>query len=92
MFRYNLASQVLINAPPKTVWDVLLDFDAYPSWNPFIRFKSGNSSLGSLLEVRIQPSGTDGMTFRPVVVTPSNAQDFGWLGRLFVPELFVPEL
>ncbi len=28
-------SKIVINAPKQIVWNVLLDFEAYPKWNPF---------------------------------------------------------
>jgi hypothetical protein len=35
-----------IDAPPADVWRVLLDFDAYGEWNPFIRSISGRVEPG----------------------------------------------
>lgn len=30
-------ASALIDAPIETAWNVLLDFQAYPEWNPFVR-------------------------------------------------------
>ncbi|MGB0886297.1 MAG: SRPBCC domain-containing protein [Chitinophagales bacterium] len=30
-------SKIIINAPKKVVWDILLDFEKYEEWNPFTR-------------------------------------------------------
>ncbi|KAK7028284.1 hypothetical protein R3P38DRAFT_3354080 [Favolaschia claudopus] len=31
------SKSVIIKAPRQFVWDVLVDFDSYPKWNPYIR-------------------------------------------------------
>jgi len=33
---WHIATEILIQAPPTRVWQVLTDFGAYPQWNPFI--------------------------------------------------------
>ena len=38
--------------------------------------------------VRMQPSGTRGMTFRPTVMKAEPNRQLRWLGRLLVPGLF----
>jgi uncharacterized protein YndB with AHSA1/START domain len=62
-----LHTEIDINAPAERVWQLLTDFDSYPEWNPFIRWVRGYPQIGERLEVRIQPSGARGMTFRPTV-------------------------
>lgn len=39
-------SEILIHCSPKKVWDLLIDFENYPIWNPFIRSIEGNLKLG----------------------------------------------
>jgi hypothetical protein len=88
MSRYQLKSEIDIAATPERVWSILINFAAYPDWNPFIRTIRGTPDLGASLVVRIQPSGTKGMTFRPTVTRVVRAQELRWLGRLLVPGLF----
>ncbi len=76
-----------IAAPAERVWAILLDFKAYPSWNPFIITISGPPREGARLQVQIQPPGRSAMTFRPVVVAAKRPQELVWLGRLFLPGL-----
>jgi hypothetical protein len=83
-----LRAQTSIEAAPASVWAALTDFDAFPSWNPFIVAIRGEPTVGSRLEVRIQPPGRRAMTFRPVVITATPNEELAWLGRIVVPGLF----
>ncbi len=33
----SLKTSITIEAAPSVVWDILMDFEAYPDWNPFIK-------------------------------------------------------
>lgn len=86
-----LHSEIEIDAPAERVWRLLTDFASYPEWNPFIRSISGQPTPGERLEVRIEPPGGRGMTFRPTVLTAEDNEDnreLRWLGHLLVPGLF----
>ena len=88
MSSHQLQTEIEIAATPERVWSILTDFSAYPDWNPFIRSIRGAPEQGAPLEVRIQPSGTKGMTFRPTVLTAIRDQELRWLGRFLVLGLF----
>ncbi len=80
-------SQIEIDAPPHRVWDALVDFDAYPGWNPFIRTIGGAARPGGRLRVEIHPPGRRPMTFRPVVLRAQPHRELRWRGRLLLPGL-----
>ena len=77
-----------IAAPPGAVWDVLVDFAAYPDWNPFIRRLQGEARVGARLEVTVQPPGGKPMTFKPTVLAAEPEHELRWLGRVLLPGLF----
>ena len=83
-----LHSQIEIEAPAERVWRLLTDFASYPEWNPFIRRISGEPNAGERLEVRIEPPGARGMTFKPTVLNAEPNRELRWLGHLLVPGLF----
>jgi hypothetical protein len=83
-----LRSEVEIQASDERVWQVLTDFATFPEWNPFIRRALGKAKVGARLEVRIQPSGASGMTFKPTVLVADPNRELRWLGRLIAPGLF----
>jgi hypothetical protein len=77
-----------IGAAPKVVWRILMNFSAYPYWNPFIYRIEGEALKGERLSVLIQPPGKREMRFRPRVQNVEQLRAFSWLGRLPIPGLF----
>lgn len=86
--RHELHTQVEIAAPPRVVWKVLTDLEAYPLWNPFITEARGDIAVGARLTNRLQPPGGKAMTFRPVITAAEPAHTLEWLGRFGVPGVF----
>jgi hypothetical protein len=84
----DLHSEIEIDAPAERVWHLLTDFASYPQWNPFIRSIRGQPIRGEGLEVRIEPPGGRGMTFKPKVLDAEDNRELRWLGHLLVPGLF----
>jgi len=83
-----IITHIEINASPQRVWSILTDFESYPQWNPFLRSLSGEPKEGSRLKVFIQPPGSRGRAFNPVVLKAEPGKELRWLGHLFIPGLF----
>ena len=83
-----LHPEIEIDAPAERVWHLLTDFASYPQWNPFIRNISGQPTKGERLEVRLEPPGGRGMTFKPEVLNAEPNRELRWLGHLLMPGLF----
>ncbi len=47
--RNELRAEIEIDADPDSVWAVLMDFEAYPEWNPFITVDRGEPAVGATL-------------------------------------------
>jgi hypothetical protein len=62
---HELRTAIDIDATAEDVWSVLADFSTYEHWNPFIRRIEGSALARGSIEIRVQPSGTKAMTFRP---------------------------
>src|SRR3989475_4007915 len=77
-----------IDAPAERVWAVLIDFERFPDWTPFIRRVHGDAQVGSRLDVLLGASGTRPMRFRPTVKAVVPNRELRWLGRLGLPRLF----
>jgi hypothetical protein len=85
--RRHIETEILIQAPPRQVWDVLADFIAYPQWNPFIVSIEGRVEWGARLIVRIR-AGDEQHLFKPVVLQATPPTRLRWLGRVGIPGLF----
>ena len=88
ILRKELTSSIDIDGSPEEIWSVLTDFDSFPNWNPFMRWIKGDLKEGAKLEVRIQPSGTRGTTFKPTVLKVDPFKELMWIGHLWISGLF----
>ena len=84
----NIETSIEIDAPAALVWSVLLDFDAYFEWNPFVLGIQGLAVPGERLHVSIRPPGCRSMTFKPRVLNVVDGRELRWLGRFLLPGLF----
>jgi hypothetical protein len=83
-----LISSIEIDAPAPVVWQVLVDFDAFPTWNPFITSAQGPVQVGGRLTLRMQPVSGSAVTLRPTVVEVVEGHRLRWQGHLGVRGLF----
>jgi len=83
-----IKTQIVINAPAEKVWAILTNFEAYPTWNPFIKSISGEAKVGNKIKAHIVPPNALGMTFTPKVLTYDVNKKFTWLGHLMFTGLF----
>ncbi len=81
-------TEIEINASASVVWSILTDFDDFSRWNPFIRKISGNLQEGAQIEAFIKPPNSNGMKFRPKILTCAPKRELRWLGNLWIPKLF----
>ena len=82
-----LQAEIVINASAANLWKVLIDFDAYPQWNPFIRQVTGKAEPGEKLTMQMH-MGNRTMTIRPTVLFVQPQRELRWLGHLFIPGVF----
>lgn len=82
----NIETEILIDAPVEIVWRVLMNFDAYRDWNPFITIE-GKPILGEKLDVIINMNGKKNF-FKPKVVAYEEERRFEWTGKLILKGLF----
>ena len=52
-----VVTELYIEAPASSVWEVLTNFDAYPSWNPMMRRVRGELREGAKLALSFQAGG-----------------------------------
>ncbi len=83
-----IQTQIQINATPDQVWKVLIDFEKYSFWNPFVRLIEGDVKDGNKIKVVIGPEGSKPMSFTPKVLAFRPKKEFRWLGHLLIPGIF----
>ena len=83
-----LHTEIQIEASPETVWSILIDFEKYPEWNPFIISIKGNLQKGKMLETLMSPPNGKEMTFKPIIRSVVENSEFSWLGRFLFPGIF----
>ena len=83
----HIRTEIIIDAPVSTVWDILMDFKNYPKWNPFIHI-IGKAEVGQQLENTIFLEGQKPQVFKPMVLAITDQKLLRWEGHLFVKGLF----
>ncbi|MCH8332040.1 MAG: SRPBCC domain-containing protein [Bacteroidetes bacterium] len=75
-----LETEIILNASKEAVWKILIDFDNYASWNPFIISIKGEPILGTQLTNTMLNKGKE-MVFTPLVTKVEENHSFEWLGQ-----------
>lgn len=77
-------TEILINAAPERVWQVLTDFPSHPKWDPFFASIEGPGSVGNSLNIKFR----QGMRMRPLVTAAQTGEVFEWFGKVLFGGLF----
>ena len=74
------AGEIEIEANPDEIWDVLVDFERWPNWNPAVKSVSleGEAELGRSFRWKAGP-GTITSTLRRL----ERPRELAWTGRTF---------
>ena len=83
-----IRTEILINSSPSRIWKILMDFENYPKWNPFIKSISGKAEKGNKISAKLKPPDAKGMMLNPMILEVKNEKEFRWLGHLIIPGLF----
>jgi hypothetical protein len=83
-----LRTEILIDAEPDRVWDVLTDVDAMGDWNPFIAEVEKNFEEGERMRIVLNQPNRWQMTIKPKVLEVDPGRELRWLGHMGVPGLF----
>jgi uncharacterized protein YndB with AHSA1/START domain len=72
-----LSEQVVIDAPPEKVFDVIADFGRYAQWNPWVCEAAGEAREGEIVRVKARLGSTTARV-RHRVLTSRRAAEFRW--------------
>jgi hypothetical protein len=85
-----LRTEIEIQAPPETVWQILTDLAKYPEWNPFIHVAIGKAIVGDTVDIDVASGTADAkdMTLHCTVVKAEPNHDLCWKYHVYMPGLF----
>lgn len=83
-----IITETVIEAPLNLVWQTLVDFPAYATWNPFMISVVGEAIQGELLDVVIEPTAGDTIAFSSELVVVEANKELRWEGQLLMPGIF----
>jgi hypothetical protein len=81
-------TQIDIKASAERAWHLLLDFNNYSQWNPFIRQINGTPNVGTKLEIHLQTAGGKKRIYRPTITKIEPYHELRWYGKSFIPGIF----
>ncbi|MFL6344764.1 MAG: SRPBCC family protein [Nitrososphaeraceae archaeon] len=81
-------TQIDIKASAERAWQVLIDFNNYSQWNPFIRQINGTPKVGTKLEIHLHTASGKRRIYRPTVTKLEPYHELRWFGKSFVPGMF----
>lgn len=74
-----------INASPEKVWKILVDFEKYDQWNPFIHRIVGQAKEGSRISIFIETPSGKNRRYEPVITKVENGRELRWFGKSRFP-------
>lgn len=86
-----LRTEVEIDAPASTVWQVLIDRATYHEWNPFITSFEGKLEEGREVNIVVSPPDAGDFRFRPRLIRVAPEKELRWRGKVLAEFLFVGE-
>ncbi|MEE4177904.1 MAG: SRPBCC domain-containing protein [Bacteroides sp.] len=86
-----IRTQISIKAAPEKIWNILMDFEGYSAWNPFITSIKGEKKPGEKLDVTIHPPEAKAMRFKPRVLTLTQNKELRWSGKMIASFMFQGE-
>lgn len=83
-------AKLKINAPPSALWEVLIDFDNYGEWNPFITHIDGKPKIGTKisLHLRMDQRFDSVKLSEEMIVSMKENQHLSYDSHLMSPSLF----
>ena len=83
-----IETQILVNCTPEKIWNILINFDEYELWNPFMTKVVGDAKLGSKIMVKIQTVRGKERTYYPIITKFEIDKELRWKGKSFLPGIF----
>lgn len=83
-----IETNIVIDSTAEKVWNILINFEEYELWNPFMTKVIGNANLGSKIEVNIKTITGKKRTYYPIITRCESNRELRWKGKSFLPGVF----
>ena len=83
-----IRTEIVLEAPPEAVWDVLTDLEAYEEWNPRTVAADGTVAEGEQIALTLSPQDARERTFGAEVVDVDPARRLEWVATVWSPWVF----
>lgn len=83
-----IRTEIEIDAPPETVWEILTDIESYREWNPHVTRAKGDLREGESIEITVDRIGEKRRTMRVRVSTVEPVRRLQWIGTVGSKWLF----
>lgn len=85
--RFEIKSEILINASVEEVWNKITDFESYNKWNSQLTYLGGKVGKGEILHLRLAAEANP-YEFKPKISHFEENKTFAWLGITVIPKVF----
>lgn len=85
-----LRTEILVQATPERMWQIITELDKWPDWNPFIHHAIGQAEVGKKVDITVASPGKD-MTLHCVVTGVDPNHSLSWKYHVGLPALFQGE-
>jgi hypothetical protein len=82
-----LRTEIEIHSTSEKVWDILIDLNQYPEWNPFIHHATGKVQVGEKVNIQVR-SGAKEMSLHCTVTKVEPGCQLSWKYHVGYPLLF----
>ena len=86
-----IETQIKASSTPEKIWKILINFEEYELWNPFMIKVVGDAKLGSKIMVKIQTVRGKQRTYYPTITRLEINKELRWKGKSFLPGIFYGE-
>jgi hypothetical protein len=88
---FEIRNDIEVNASIDKVWQTVIDFDNYKSWNTQLSFLGGNVTPNGKLHLKLSVEGTTPYEFKPDISYWEEKKRFAWIARTGLPRVFDDE-
>jgi hypothetical protein len=76
-----IRSEIEIQAPAERVWNVLVDFQKYGEWNPFVFHVIGEPKLGEKIKISVRTPRGKERNYEPRITIFDIGHELRWVGK-----------